>query len=110
MIRFWLVRDVAKVDVASGANLAASGRIVMSARGAGTSDIQANAEADGGVGVVVGTSTIDLRPHNEIAIGENATILAKGDIWLSAGRSADFVYDYYTLESRIDSYSSAAWE
>ena len=99
--------DVARVEVADGALLRATGAIVMSARGAGDVDIQANAEANGGVGVVVGTSRVDIRPLNEIVIG-NADILAVGDIWLSAGRSGDFVSDTYRVESRIDSYSSAA--
>jgi hypothetical protein len=99
--------DLAKVEIAAGARLIASGIIVMSARGSGQFDIQANAEANGGVGVVVGTSTVDIRPRNEVLIGQGAKILGAGGIWLSAGRSGDFESDAYELESRIDSYSSA---
>ncbi|HEY9522066.1 MAG TPA: hypothetical protein VIR33_02410, partial [Thermopolyspora sp.] len=100
--------DIARVDVGAGARLQSSGQIVMSARGAGTLDIQANAEANGGVGVVTGTSTVDVRPVNEILVRQDARLLANGDIWLSAGRSGDYVSDWYALEARIDSYSSAA--
>jgi hypothetical protein len=100
--------DIARVNVDAGARLVSSGGIGMSARGEGTMDIAASAEANGGVGVVVGVSEIDIRPRNEIVIGGNATILANGDIRLSTGRSGDFVRDWYVMESRIDSYSSAA--
>ncbi|MFN9717864.1 MAG: hypothetical protein ACK58L_04165, partial [Planctomycetota bacterium] len=100
--------NVARVDIGANARLVAPGRIEMSARGGADVDIQANAEANGGVGVVAGTSTVDLRPVNQVNIGAGARVLAAGDIWLSAGRSGNFESDWYVLESRLDSYSSAA--
>ncbi|HSW23337.1 MAG TPA: hypothetical protein VLJ62_11265, partial [Burkholderiaceae bacterium] len=102
------VSDLARVDVKAGASLTSAGTVVMSARSAGKLSVLASAEANGGVGVVVGTSTIDIKPVNEVLIGAGARVLAYGDIWLSAGRSGDYVSDWYELASRIDSYSSAA--
>ncbi len=100
--------DLAKVNIGSNAILKSSGRIDASARGAGTVIVKMSAEANGGVGVVVGVSKIDLKPLNQIVVGTSAQLLAEGDVRLGAGRDGNFSRDFYTLETRFDPYSSAA--
>jgi len=100
--------DLAKVAVGTGATLQSTGGIDISARGQGDVKLQVNAETYGIGTVAVANSKIDLKPTNEIAIGNNAKIRAGGNLNLSAGTDTNFNRDAYTLESRTDTFAGSA--
>ncbi|MBD2449019.1 DUF4347 domain-containing protein [Nostoc sp. FACHB-152] len=100
--------DLAKVAVGTGATLQSTGGIDISARGQGDIKIQVNAETYGIGTVAIANSKIDLKPTNEIAIGNNAKIRAGGNLNLSAGTDTNFNRDSYTLESRTDTFAGSA--
>jgi len=99
--------DLAKVDIGDDADLKSLGGITMSARGQGT--IFAGVAVDTfGVGTVaVAESEADIRPVNEIHIGDDATVHADGDLRISTGTDTDFNRDQYTIEARTDTFAGS---
>jgi len=99
--------DLAKVEIGNNVRLKSSGAIDMSARGSG--DVAALVSVDTyGLGTVSsGKTLVDLKPVNEIMIGVGANVIAYGDLNLSAGRSANFVSDFYKVESRYDGFAGS---
>ena len=103
-------QDLAEVVIEGGAKLTSVGQIDLSADGSSNITTQVNTDTYGAVTAAEANSNIDIRPDNEIIIGNGSTattITAFGDLDLLAGEDANFNMDSYTADAYTDAFAGA---
>ncbi|WP_293776173.1 hypothetical protein [uncultured Oxalicibacterium sp.] len=98
----------ARVNIGTGTQLLTVGAIDISARGTGVLSAIVNAETYGAATVAVAKSVVDVRPVNEVNIGQNALLQADANVNISSGTNVTFDRDYYKLTARTDTFAGSA--
>ncbi|MEN3272369.1 MAG: hypothetical protein V7636_1130, partial [Actinomycetota bacterium] len=99
------------VDIGD-ATLDTQGSLLASARTEGNVKVTVAADTYGAATVTVGTTTVDIRPKNEVHVRNGAALTALGDLSLTAGRSTEvdsnLAKDPWTIEARWDGFAGSA--
>ncbi|PHQ35756.1 dockerin type I domain-containing protein [Rhodopirellula bahusiensis] len=95
----------AVVTVDPSAAVHSGGTMNITARGNAQADIQTSTEVYGVLTVGIGTSRVDIRPDNQVLI--HGTLVADGDIQISAGTDSAPNRDNYDIDARLDVFSGS---
>jgi Ca2+-binding RTX toxin-like protein len=98
---------LAEVWIGYDAILRSRGAMDLSARSDADVTAKVNVDTYGAGTVSGGEARIDLNPINNVRVRGGATLIADGDLGLSAGTDTEFGYDAYHLEARFDGFAGS---
>lgn len=99
--------ELAQVWIGVDAQLRSRGAMDLSARSEADVTAKVNVDTYGAGTVSGGEARIDLHPVNDVRIRSGASLVADGDLGLSAGTDTNFGYDVYHLEARLDGFAGS---
>jgi hypothetical protein len=96
------------VNIGNNAVVTSTGAMHFAVDGAANMYLQVNTDTYGAVTAAYSTSYVDVRPDNEIIVGNNATITAGSDTVFMAGEDSNLNNDSYSVEAHTDAFAGSA--